>query len=134
MQKILILFDYLYYRLGRLYFKTEGKGTLLPVYIVALSQLLIFMDIYFCIHSLIYGVSSDRNFVHQHFQLIVTFDIITFILLTIGNYRKYKNKYELFLEKWQGESRPLRIVRGIIIFLFLIFITFFTGIVTKLIN
>jgi len=134
LKKVSVLFDYLYYRLGKLYFKTEGKSTLAPVYIIALSEILIFMDIMFCIYLIFCNRSVSKTFVHQYLHQIELLYAIAFVLLTMYNYKRYKNKYELFREKWQGESKSTKVVKGLLIVSFLIFIISFIGIFYRLLD
>ncbi len=59
---------------------------------------------------------------------------VVYFLLVIYNYRRYKVKYESFHERWGGEPKKIRIIKGILIIFFILSVIAFSGILLNLRN
>ena len=127
---ISVFFDYIYYRLAKLYFKTDGARSLTPLVLITLVQIFIFIDIISLINFEVWlkFVSKERLSFAKWVYAIVYF------LLLYLNYRRYKDKFEIFNERWNGESKRVKIIKGSLILLFLISVIAFSGILLSIRN
>jgi hypothetical protein len=123
-QIIMSFFDYIYYRLAKLYFKTDGKDSIAPIAILTLTQIFICIDLL----SLFYAEVLAKAFSMSTLGLSKFLYVIVAILLLIYNYRRYKNKFNLFNERWNGEPKKVKISKGILILIFIISVIAFSGI------
>lgn len=128
--KIFYFFDYIYYRLAKLYFKTEGKGSIAPIALITLIQIFICIDFL----SLVYFEILSKAFSRQTVGLSKFLYVIVAILLLIYNYRRYKDKFCSFNERWNRETKRVKITKGIMIFLFIISVIAFSGILLNMRN
>lgn len=115
MKKINIIFDYIYYRLNKLYYRWDGENGTTSIIGVSMFQSMIIGNTILIILKIILTKEELRNF--PRFFLIV---IVIFIIFQIYNYFRYKNKYFLLKERWENETKKERIQRGILVILALV--------------
>lgn len=108
----------MYYRLATWYFKFEKKGRISygASILVSLSQVLILTDIlgYFLLE---FYEQSERQMLMSKFKPLY---IILILIIAIVNDFRYKNKYDIYKEKWGDLSKKQKNFYGIVIFLLLI--------------
>ncbi len=129
-KKIFDFFDYIYYRLARLYFKTDGKDSIAPIALLTLIQIFICIDFL----SLIYFEILSKAFSKPTLRLSKFLYVFVAILLLIYNYSRYKDKFNSFDDKWNGETKGVKITKGIMILLFIISVIAFSGILLNVHN
>jgi len=118
----------MYYRLAKWYFKYEEKDEKLSsgaFIIVTISQFLILTDIlgFYMIEN--FTREPRTKIMNDMYPIYISF----FILLLIINGIKYYKSFEKFNNKWKGESKKEKNIRGIIIFLLIILPLIFIPIV-----
>lgn len=108
----------MYYRLATWYFKFEKKGEISygASILVSLSQVLILTDI-FGFLLLEFSEQSDRQDLMNKFK---PFYLVFILIIAFINNFRYKNKYDVYKEKWENQSKKEKNIYGIIIFLLLI--------------
>jgi len=129
-KKVSTLFDYSFYRLASVYNKTDGNNSLPPIVIISLVQIFAFIDLL----SILYLGLLDREERLEIFSIAKYVFIVVYLITVYLNYRKYKDKYYKYLEKWRNESRAKKIVNMTLILLLYAFIITFTGILTSVFN
>src|SRR5690606_1250061 len=115
MKKINIIFDYIYYRLNKLYYRWDGENGTTSIIGVSMFQSMIIGNTILIILKIILTKEELRNF--PRFFLIV---IVIFIIFQIYNYFRYKNKYSVLKERWKNETKKEYIQRGILVLLALV--------------
>ena len=117
MQKIMILFDYVYYRLNKFYYKWDGEnGTTSSIGVSMLQSLLIVNTVIVILKICISKQQLQHNGENLKFGYI-----LLFIILNIYNFKfRYNNKYALFKEYWKDETKKQKIQRGFMVVLALV--------------
>lgn len=129
--KVFEIYNYMYYRLAKWYFKYEDKDEKLSsgaFIIVTISQFIILTDIL--------GFYMIENFTREPRTKIMTeifpFYISFFILLIIINGVKYYNSYKNYNEKWKNESKKEKNIRGIVVYSLIILPLIFIPIILNI--
>lgn len=110
------LFDYIYYRFAKAYYKWDGESGITGIMAVALFVSLILIDIlgiiYFNAFSLEFRLENKEN------AKIVAILLVTGVIFL--SLRRYKNKLPLFEKEWGNEERGKKIRNGILIILLML--------------
>jgi len=108
----------MYYRLATWYFKFEKKGKISygASIFVSLSQALILTDIFGFLMLYLYD-QSERQMLMNKFK---PFYIIFILVIAFVNDFRYKDKYDVYKEKWQDQNKNEKKIYGFVIFLLLI--------------
>lgn len=128
--KIFVFFDYIYYRLAKLYFKTDDKNSIAPIALITLTQIFICIDLF----SLFFSGILSKAFNKPTLGLSKFLYVIMAFILLIYNYRRYKDKFNSFNERWNEESKRLKIIKGIMILMFITLVISFSGILLNMHN
>lgn len=117
MQKIMVLFDYVYYRLNKFYYKWDGEnGTTSSIGVSMLQSLLIINTIIVILKICISKQQLQHNGENLKFGYI-----LLFIILNFYNYKfRYHNKYMQLQEYWKNETKEQRIKRGVCVIMALL--------------
>lgn len=117
MGKINNIFDYIYYRLNKFYYKWDGEnGTTSAIGISMFQSMLIGNVI-----TLLLKIILTMEQLKTNSRTLIFFIIIIFITLVIYNYFfRYKNKYLVIKERWKDETNKDKIQRGILVILALV--------------
>src|SRR5690554_6576933 len=111
------IFDYIYYRLNKFYYKWDGEnGTTSAIGISMFQSMLIGNVI-----TLLLKIILTMEQLKTNSRTLIFFIIIIFITLVIYNYFfRYKNKYLVIKERWKDETNKDKIQRGILVILALV--------------
>lgn len=117
MQKIMILFDYVYYRLNKFYYKWDGEnGTTSSIGVTMLQSMLIVNTVIVILKICISKQQLQHNGENLKFGYI-----LLFIILNIYNFKfRYHNKYNLLQEYWKNETKKQKTQRGFMVVLALV--------------
>jgi len=120
----------MYYRLATWYFRFEKKGKISygASILVSLSQVMILTDIlgFFLLE---FYEQSERQIVMDKFKPVY---IILLLAISFLNDFRFKNKYDIYKEKWENQSKKEKNFYGLVIFLLLIIPLIFTPIILNL--
>lgn len=116
MKKISNIFDYIYYRLNKFYYKWDGENGTTSVIGVSMFQSMMIGNTIVIILKIILTKEQLKNTSKTLVFLIITI----FIVLEIYNYFIYKNKYSVLKERWKDETNKDKIQRGILVILALV--------------
>lgn len=108
-------FDYIYYRLNKFYFRWDGENGITSVIGVSMIQCLLMFDFFLIAERVLYSKSEVAA--KGDAKIIAYGAVALFIGLTVYNGFKYKNKYAEFSEQWGGESRGVKIKKGLLVLL-----------------
>ncbi len=124
------IYPYMYYRLATWYFRFEKKGKISygASILVSLSQVLILTDI-LGFFFLEFYEQSERQIVMDKFKPYYVVLILTIAFL---NDFRFKNKYDIYKEKWENQSKKEINLYGLIIFLLLIIPLIFIPIIVSI--
>ncbi len=124
------IYPYMYYRLATWYFRFEKKGKISygASILVSLSQVIILTDIlgFFLLE---FYEQSERQIVMDKFKPVY---IILLLAIAFLNDFRFKNKYDIYKEKWENQSKKEKNLYGLIIFLLLIIPLIFAPIILNL--
>ena len=111
-----IVFDYIYYRMTKFYFKWDGKEGITAIIGIGMIQGLLVADI-IIFFSKLYMDRSDTSPYAQ--QISFAFAALTAIMIFI-NYLRYNGKYDILSLKWDKETKSQSYYRGVMVLLALI--------------
>ncbi len=117
--KAMKVFDYVYYRASKFFFKRDGSDADRAIWLVTSMQALLILDLYL---SFAYFAFEDRG--KRYHQIVV---VLWFLLLTITyllNRFRYRGRYEEF-QSAHRESDLRRMANGILIIFITIFLWFY---------
>lgn len=115
MRKINIIFDYIYYRLNKFYYKRDKEDGITAILGITMLQTLLISHFVFIIMKMIYTKEEI-----QSFNWLKVVGIVLFIALEIYNHFRYKGKYSILKERWKNESKKQTFQRGFIVLAILI--------------
>ena len=121
------IYSYMYYRLATWYFKFEKKGKISygASVLVSLSQALIITDILGIIFLNYYN-RAERQII---WEKIKPFYIVFILAVAFLNDYRFKNKYDIYREKWKNQSKKEKNLYGFIVFLLIVIPLIFIPIV-----
>lgn len=102
--------DYIYYRIAKFFYKSDGNIAMGALVILSMSEVLILSGILTLICRLFYTLEQIRNF-----NIGGKEGVIVYFLLIVVNYLYYRNKYEILKERWDNESERQQRLRGILV-------------------
>lgn len=116
--KIRNIYSYMYYRLATWYFRYEKKSNFSSgaAALVSLSQMLILLDF----GGTIFLLNFTRSERLMLFNKYLPYYIIFLLIVYFVNGYIFRNKYDVYNQKWKNESENERTIHGIIIALFII--------------
>jgi hypothetical protein len=100
MQIIPGIFDYMYYRITKIYLKWDGSVGYTAIWAVSMVQALFFSEILISIVKLFY----DKNEISKHAKSFGIGSAIILIIIGFINFKRYKNKYIEYELKWSREG------------------------------
>ncbi len=119
---IMIIFDYIFFRVASIFYKKDGVDAFRAIVIVTVIQCLILGEIGFGILRLIYNLDETSKYSMESKY----FGSALFLLILFFNYLRYKTKYWHFSQRWkQSESEQERKARGFMIVLLILLVVFF---------
>jgi amino acid transporter len=108
----MILFDYIFYRVAKFFYKKDGIDAFTGLCTVGLIQGLTVGVLAFSILRSIYGLSETAKITKGSGLIGVSIGV----LFLIFNYLRYKGKYWRFAEKWtDNETQQQKEVRGLLV-------------------
>jgi predicted Na+-dependent transporter len=109
-------FEYMYYRIAKVYLKKDGSEGITAIFGISLCQTLLLGDVIIFIVRLF----LHRSETTQYTKLASTIGVILLILICILNFSKYRNKYDEYQMRWGNEKQFTRRLRGILVIIALI--------------
>lgn len=111
------LFDHIFYRLAKLFYKTDGIDSFRAVGFISITQCVLIGDLLFFILRIIFGLSKTALYARESKFLGV---VIALILLVV-NYLRYKRNYWNIINQWrEKESISERRIRGFLVVIALV--------------
>ena len=111
------LIDYMYYRCAKAYYRWDGETGITGIMAVTLFISLIIIDILGIIY---FEVASEEQRMNNK-GLSKGVAILIIILILLFFFKRYRNKYGLYNQKWINDDKRKRIINGILlVILFLI--------------
>lgn len=116
MKLLSTLFEYTYYRVTRAYYKWDINKGITAIFAIAMFQTLIISDFLIFILKLFYNRSETMSYSKQ-FALA---GCSLFIILSVLNHLRFKDKYEELKLRWENENTTQRRIRGILLIIMLV--------------
>lgn len=108
-------FDYIYYRSSLTYRFFKDDGNLKPTMVIVIIKAIFVIDVV----SVALKIFTGQEYINSHQGAINSAGGMIVIAILLMNFNRYKDKFDVFHEKWKDESRNQRILKG-----FLVFFTF----------
>lgn len=104
------IFEYIYYRLNKGYFKWDGRRGSTALFGVTFVQLFWLLDIFLFVDKLLpFGTfPRDKN-------LMTTIFAVVFGVALYFNYRIHDGKYNTYKRRWASEAAFQRRLRGVFV-------------------
>ena len=117
MKKLMSFFDYIYYRLNKVYYKWDGENGSTAAIGVSMVQSMILGDFILLLIKVIFTKEQIMIF-SEKFVFFIGF---TFICFVVYNYFfRYRNKLSYLNSCWTNETTKQREIRGILVVVSLI--------------
>ena len=122
--KILGFFDYIYYRAAKLYNKTDGPSSIAPEALITLTQLFILIDII--------SIFYPGFLTHTNISKLIY--VLAAVIVFYFNHKRHKGKFDVYDNRWKNELKKTKIIKGLLIILFIIATIAFSGILLNIRN
>ncbi|WP_113662737.1 hypothetical protein [Pedobacter nanyangensis] len=106
------IFDYIYYRINKAYFKWDGRNGITSIIGLSMIQSMLIADCFAIIIKQIF----DRDQLIPFAKTIAAGWTIIFFIFLVWNFFRYKDKYNFLKNKWKTETKTIRIIRGWAVF------------------
>ncbi len=103
-------FDYIYYRVTKVYFRWDGRTSATAIATVTMIQSLLIIDITVFIKRLFF-----EHYKSTPSQILIILLALIIIGLMIFNYRKYLDTYNKFRTHWKNESPLKKRLKGFLV-------------------
>ncbi len=130
--RLLEIYDYMYYKIARWSIKYDDNRRIsyTASAVVTLSQIVVVMDIVGLI--LLEFINQDeRSLLLKKFY---PYFVILVLFFAIANDWKYRNKFNLFHDKWKSDNRKTRVRKGVLISILIIIPLLFIPILLNIID
>ena len=117
MQIIKTFFEYFYYRIAKLNFKNGNQNN--AIISVTVCQFLILGNLLLAIYISIFPEVKRKFNIYE-----LAFILLLFFGMDYYNSKIYKDKYDAFDQRWKNESKREKLIKMVIIVLFIIFAWF----------
>jgi len=128
MKNILVVFDYAFYKIVKVYKRWDGYDGDTAKWGLVLVQMMVILDIL--------GIPYLEFFNKAERQAFNKYGVIIIIVLVIGLYifnsNRYKGKYFSLDEKWKNETKKQKIVRGLLVILMMLIPLLFPALILNL--
>lgn len=111
----MVLFDYVFYRLNKFYFKWDGTNGSTSIIGVTSIQSILLIDLIVISARIIMGKENFKSSILV-FEIIF---VVLFVIFCIYNFLRYKDKYDFYKSKWEDETWSEQTIKGILVVLFL---------------
>lgn len=101
-------FDYIYYRLAKYYFDSDGKTGVKAICSIVLVQVVVLLDIYATLTRLVWHYKPPVHSVIKPWIIC----IVLVVLLTVMNYYRHRDRYDAYDEKWKNEPQKTMVTKG----------------------
>lgn len=109
----MIIFDYIYYRITKAYFKWDGRTGFTGILLVSMMQVMTISAVIMFFIAKLYTVAETT----PHKRTMVNVFLAFSILLTVLNYRHYNGRYNSLKRRWKEEADLQKFQRGILVVL-----------------
>lgn len=109
-------FEYIYYRLTRLYFKWDGRKGITSIISIAMIQMVLLMILTGLLLLIFFRVDIIFEYI-DFYKYFIGFSYVLFLVLA---YRKYTGRYNQLRLRWKNESRKIFYFKGLIVLLSLV--------------
>jgi hypothetical protein len=103
-------FDYIYYRLTKLYFKWDGRTGATGIVAVSMIQGVMLLNCFILVYGSLYGTLKRPMQLWEK-----PFILIAFLSLVYFNYKKYNGTYNKLRFHWREESSLKRLYKGCLV-------------------
>jgi len=110
------VFDYIFYRVNKAYFKWDGRNGNTAQIAVSMVQSMLIGEVI----TLALGFMLSKQQLASISKTFIFGWSITFIGLIIYNSYKYKNRYNTLKGYWKDETKKQSIARGLLVIIVLV--------------
>lgn len=121
------IFDYIFYRLAKVYYKTDGPKSFGPFVILSLIQVFLIINL-----ILLIEFNGVLDFITKKSDISKIFYLIIFFLFMFLNFKRYKHKFNLLDQKWKSQARKHKIINDLLILIAVLFLILFSGFLINL--
>jgi hypothetical protein len=109
--KLMKVYDYIYYRLTKFYFKWDGEIGSTAIVGVSMIQTLLLADG----ALLIMKLALESEDYKPYSKGIATIIIAILVLFIIVNYLRYNGSYNRLHRVWVNETNNIKLIRGLMV-------------------
>lgn len=102
-------FEYIFYRLTRLYIKWDGRGGVTSIVAIAMIQTVLLMIAVGVVLLVFVRVDKVPEYV-EYFKYLIG---VSYFLFSIRAYRKYSGLYNELGKRWGKESKKVSVLKGV---------------------
>ena len=104
----MILFDYIFYRIAKFYYKRDGSSAFRAVAILSVLQGMLIVDLFLLIRILFLNQSDVQDYI-KYGRMI---GIALAILLIVLNYFYFRNRYWKLSDQWREKEKENPMIRN----------------------
>ena len=104
-----IIFDYIFYRVAKSYYKRDGRFAMTALISVTTTQIMPASAVVIFIQKCFYSRAITASYSKLEACLFVAFMLFALFL----NHLRYKDKYFRLRERWEQETKVQKHIRGI---------------------
>ena len=113
----MVIFDYIFYRVAKAYFKRDGSSAITALISVSTVQCMLPSAFLLLLQKSFYS----RESTHTYAKYEALFFVVCLLFALFLNHIKYKKMYFQLRDRWAGESNSDRVFRGIGVVLTIMF-------------
>lgn len=108
-------FEYVYYRVTKAYFKWDGRVGITAIVAITMIQNVMLLNAYLIVSKLAHEEPRKMLALEKWVMALVFLAIMTY------NYHKHHKNYNKYKRHWKNERKSLRVFKGLLVFLALLF-------------
>ena len=106
----MVLFDNLFYRMTRLFFKYDGKEGFSAIGYLSMVQLVWALVCFFELKRALTGTTRLEAWQGANGRVVLVVPVVVLLYL---NHRRYRHAYERLHSRWQNETELQGFLRGL---------------------
>ncbi|HTJ51990.1 MAG TPA: hypothetical protein VL443_21160 [Cyclobacteriaceae bacterium] len=111
------LFDYIFYRVAKKYYKRDGRDAFTAVLVVSIIQIELLADLFIILTKFFVPPSATTEYI-KYGRIL---GIVIAVVFLIINYFYFKGKYWIFSNQWKESETPSQhFMRGCLVILAII--------------
>jgi membrane protein YdbS with pleckstrin-like domain len=115
--KYRFFFEYIYFSVAKTYYKWDGKTGATGIVAVMLIQVVMICDLIFVVRKFF----PNESLLSPYASYVGILVLVLFAAFGFMNFGIYSQRYIDLKKHWQGEAKNLKLTKGFLVFLSIVF-------------